>query len=139
MNNDFTQIGFDRTFNGEKIITLFYMELSKNYFHEIETHDYWEMVYIDKGEMLCTAGNNRFISKSGEMTFHKPQESHNLSGNFPYEVKQILTFLEENIYEKITITDVAKYMGKSESSVKQLFSHFRSNGIMHYYNAFITH
>jgi hypothetical protein len=36
---------------------------------------------MDKGEMLCTADKNQFTLKSGEVTFHKPDEYHNLSGN----------------------------------------------------------
>ena len=78
---DFTRICFDKIFNVEKIITIFYMELSKNFYYDGEQHDFWEMVYIDKGEMICTADEKRFVLKSGEMTFHKPNEFHNLSGN----------------------------------------------------------
>lgn len=81
MATEFTRISFDKLFNVDKIITIFYMELSKNFYHEGERHDFWEMVYIDKGEMICTADDKRFVLKSGEMTFHKPNEFHNLSGN----------------------------------------------------------
>lgn len=81
MEDNFTRIGFQRVFNVEKIITLFYMELNKNFSYDGESHDFWEMVYIDKGEMVCTAGKNRLILKSGEMIFHKPNEYHNLSSN----------------------------------------------------------
>ena len=31
--------------------------------------------------MVCTADTNQFTLKSGELTFHKPNEFHNLSGN----------------------------------------------------------
>lgn len=241
MEDKITGVGFERIFNIEKIIALFYMELSKNFYYEGESHDFWEMVYIDKGEMLCTADKNRFILKSGEMTFHKPNEFHNLSGNnavapnvsiitfecksramkhfegkifrlnaeeksllsmlfteglscyrmadehnpllqklekielspygssqmtknllevfliklcrntevltkkmrrsyvidgvdVPYHVKEILDFLHENIYGKLTVADVARRVGKSESTVKQLFSLYRKSGIMKYYN-----
>ena len=81
MKDNFTRIGFDKKFNVSKIITIFYMEISKNFKYDGERHDFWEMVYIDKGEMICTADKNRFILKSGEMTFHKPNEFHNLSGD----------------------------------------------------------
>lgn len=81
MEDNFTGLGFERIFNIERIMTIFYMELSKNFHYDGEKHNFWEMVYIDKGEMLCTADKNRFILKSGEMTFHKPNEFHNLSGN----------------------------------------------------------
>ncbi len=81
MGDEIIKWSFERVFNVERIITIFYMELSKNFAYEGESHDFWEMVYIDKGEMVCTADSKRFILKSGEMTFHKPNEYHNLSGN----------------------------------------------------------
>lgn len=81
MENNYTKMSFETLFNIEKIITIFYMEFSKNFHYEGEKHDFWEMVYIDKGEMICTADTKRFILKSGEMTFHKPNEFHNLSGD----------------------------------------------------------
>ena len=81
MGDNFTRQSFEKVINVEKIITIFYMELSKSFAYDGERHDFWEMVYIDKGEMICTADKNRFVLKSGEMTFHKPNEFHNLSGN----------------------------------------------------------
>ena len=224
-----------------KLITVFYMELSKDFHYEGEKHDFWEMVYIDKGEMLCTADKNQFTLKSGEVTFHKPNEYHNLSGdskNAPnvsiltfecdspamehfegkilqlnaeekkllsllmseglacfqmedphnpllqtlrvqedapfggfqmirnlleiflislyrhrecftktsrqsvqidgvavnFEVKEILDVLQSNVYGRLSIADVAKAVGKSESTVKSLFRGFHPGGIMRYYN-----
>ena len=81
MGDKFARLSFDKLFNVEKLITIFYMELSKSFCYDGESHDFWEMVYIDKGEMICTADKNSFILRSGEMTFHKPNEFHNLSGN----------------------------------------------------------
>lgn len=57
------------------------MEFSKEFCYEGEKHNFWEMVYIDKGEMICTADQNKFTLKSGEITFHQPNEFHNLEGN----------------------------------------------------------
>lgn len=81
MSDNFTKIKFDTVFNVKSIVTLFYMELNKNFKYDGESHNFWEMVYIDKGEMICTAGKNRFTLKSGEIAFHKPNEFHNLEGN----------------------------------------------------------
>ena len=240
--NNYTRLGFDKLINVEKIITIFYMELSKDFYYEGEKHDFWEMVYIDKGEMLCTADEKSFVLKSGEMTFHKPNEFHNLSGNsntapnvsiitfecksrimkhfegkifrlnaeeksllstlfseglscyqledernpllqklqkredaplgssqitknlleifliklcrhtdtltkkmrqnyvindvdIPYNVKEILDYLQDNIYGKLTIADIANHVDKSESTVKQLFSQYREGGIIKYYSS----
>lgn len=81
MSDNFTKIKFDTVFNVKSTVTLFYMELNKNFKYDGESHNFWEMVYIDKGEMICTAGKNRFTLKSGEIAFHKPNEFHNLEGN----------------------------------------------------------
>ena len=225
-----------------KLITVFYMELSKDFHYEGEQHDFWEMVYIDKGEMLCTADKNQFTLKSGEVTFHKPNEYHNLSGdgkNAPnvgiltfecdsaamkhfegkilqlnpeekkllsllmseglacfqmedphnpllqtlrpqpdapfgghqmirnlleiflislyrhrdsltkisrqsvqidgvavnFEIKELLDILQAHVYGRLKVADVAKAVGKSQSTVKSLFHEFYPGGIMRYYNA----
>ena len=81
MEDKFIRHSFEKVISVQKLITVFYMEFSKDFHYEGERHDFWEMVYIDKGEMICTAGKNRFTLKSGEMTFHKPNEYHNLSGD----------------------------------------------------------
>lgn len=240
MKNDFTKLSFERILNVTKIITIFYMEFSKNFGYDGESHDFWEMIYVDKGEMICTADKKRFVLKSGEMTFHKPNEFHNLSGdrnvapnasvvNFecksramkyfegkifrlsseeksmlsllfkegiscyrlkdradpllksmeriedapvgasqmtknlleaflirlmrhtdvltkemreglvidgvsvPDKLREILDFIKSNIYGKLTICDVAKHVGKSESAVKQLFSAYMNEGVVSYY------
>ena len=77
----FIRHGLPGVIHIRKIITIFYMELSKDFHYDGEQHNFWEMVYIDKGEMLCTADKHQFTLKSGEVTFHKPNEYHNLSGD----------------------------------------------------------
>ena len=63
MADNFTRIEFDNVLQIDSIITVFYMELPKNFRYDGERHDFWEMVYIDKGQMVCTAENNRFLLK----------------------------------------------------------------------------
>lgn len=121
--SDFIHISFDEIFNVEKIITIFYMELSKNFYYEGEKHNFWEMVYIDKGEMICTADEKRFILKSGEMTFHKPNEFHNLSGdcNIAPNVS-ILTFECNSPAMKHFEGKIFKLSSEEKSFLSMLFS-----------------
>lgn len=242
MKDDFVKIKFDNVFRIDSIITVFYMELSKDFSYGGEKHDFWEMVYIDKGEMLCTADTNTFTLKSGELTFHKPDEFHNLKGNgkdapnvtiltfecksramkdfegkifqldaeekaliatlfeealslykmedeynpllqkmiklpsapygssqmtknlleifliklkrnkdcltkesrtrlfingvsVSYEVEEIITYLKNNIYTRVTIDSLASALGKSPATLKKQFSLSMNTGIIDYYNA----
>lgn len=239
--DDFVRHGLPGVIHIRKIITIFYMELSKDFHYDGEQHNFWEMVYIDKGEMLCTADTHQFTLKSGEVTFHKPNEYHNLSGdgkNAPnvsiltfecdsvamkhfegkiwrlsaeekrllsmlmseglscfcledpsnpllqklcilpdapfgsfqmirnlleiflislyrhresvtkksrqsvhidgvdvnFEIRELLDVLNANIYGKLTIAEIARKVGKSESTVKTLFARFQPGGIVRYYN-----
>ena len=50
-----------------KIVTIHYYEFDKNFSFEGESHNFWEMVYIDSGEVEINARNNRFLLKQGEM------------------------------------------------------------------------
>ncbi len=240
--DNFIKHSFDAVIEVEKIITIFYMEMSKDFVYEGERHNFWEMVYIDKGEMLCTAEKSQFVLKSGELTFHRPNEFHNLSGNrsvapnvsiltfdchspmmqhfagkifrlnaeerallsmlfeeglscfrladphnpllqrleqvedapfgsqqmtknlleiflvklhrhkdalpkqsrlnvrvngidVPVDVKEILDVLEEHLYDRLTVGEIARLLGKSESTVKERFALYRSGGIIHHYNS----
>ncbi len=91
--NDFIKHSFEKVINVEKLITVFYVEFSKSFSNDGERHDFWEMVYVDRGEVLCTAEKRKFVLKGGELTFHKPNEFHAISatGNTAPNVS-IITF-----------------------------------------------
>ena len=63
------------------IITILFYKFTKNYVFPGEVHDFWEFIYIDKGELIITAGENSYILKAGELAFHKPNEFHDIRAN----------------------------------------------------------
>jgi AraC-like DNA-binding protein len=65
----------------DSIVTVHYFEFACDYVFEGETHDFWEFVYVDKGELEVMADDKGFKLKQGEMIFHKPNEFHNLWAN----------------------------------------------------------
>lgn len=67
--------------NVSRIVTIHYFELDKNFVFKGEKHDFWEMVYIDKGEVTVTAENEKINLKSGNVIFHKPDEFHDIKAN----------------------------------------------------------
>lgn len=63
------------------VVTVHYFEYAKNYVFEGERHDFWELLYVDKGEVEVMAGDTGYCLKQGEMIFHKPGEFHNVFAN----------------------------------------------------------
>ena len=64
-----------------KLYTVHYFEFSKTYKFTGERHDFWEIVYADKGEATVTADGRELTLHQGEMVFHKPNEWHNIRSN----------------------------------------------------------
>jgi AraC-like DNA-binding protein len=45
---------------------------------EGETHDFWEFLCVDKGEVNVTAGSETTTLKRGDIAFHQPNEFHSV-------------------------------------------------------------
>lgn len=65
----------------EKIVSVHYFEYAKNYIFEGESHNFWEFLYVDKGEVEVMADTHKCILKHSEIIFHKPDEFHNVWAN----------------------------------------------------------
>ena len=59
-----------------KIITIHYFEFDKDYKSHTESHDFWELVYAERGDIISVSGENEITIKEGEVLFHKPGISH---------------------------------------------------------------
>ena len=62
--------------NITNIISLFNHKAPRNFSVIGEQHPIWEMIYVDKGKVMITAGDKNYVLKSGEIAFHKPNEFH---------------------------------------------------------------
>ncbi len=62
--------------NVSRIVTVHYFELGADYKSHGEAHDFWEMVYVDKGNLVCTVEGEELYLRAGEAIFHKPNEFH---------------------------------------------------------------
>lgn len=59
-----------------KLISFHYHEFAKDFVFSGEEHDFWELCYIDKGEVQLFAYNQHFHLKQGEIMFFKPNMFH---------------------------------------------------------------
>ena len=65
----------------ERIISIHYFEYMSDFSFEGESHDFWEFLCVDNGEVDVLAGENKVTLKKGEIIFHKPNEFHNVKAN----------------------------------------------------------
>lgn len=59
-----------------ELITIHYFEYRSDFSFPGESHNFWEFVCVDKGEVKIRMGDSNLILKKGEIAFHKPNEFH---------------------------------------------------------------
>lgn len=64
--------------NVSRIVTIYYFEFGPNFSYEGERHDFWEMVYVDKGSVIVGREDEELVLNQGEVVFHKPNEFHSI-------------------------------------------------------------
>ena len=65
----------------KELYTLYYFHHESGYRFAGESHDFWELVCVDRGEIDALAGDRRLTLKKGNILFHKPNEFHNVLTN----------------------------------------------------------
>ena len=60
----------------ESLSSFRYFEFDDTFVDEAESHEMWELVYVDRGECFVIADDRKFVLSQGEIYFHKPYETH---------------------------------------------------------------
>lgn len=66
----------NKDFNVTHIYSLFESHFDSSYSFNGETHNFWECVYIKKGNISASGNERVFSLKEGNLIFHKPLELH---------------------------------------------------------------
>lgn len=63
------------------IITIHYFEFASDYVFKGEKHNFWELLYVDSGEVEIMADTKGYKLEQGDIVFHKPNEFHSVWAN----------------------------------------------------------
>lgn len=63
------------------IVTIHYFEYTSDYYFPGESHNFWEFLCVDKGEVNVLADDRPYNLKKDQIIFHKPNEFHNVIAN----------------------------------------------------------
>ena len=60
----------------ERLVSFYCFYFENGHVFPGESHDFWEMIYIDKGTLLVTAGEETLSVSERQVIFHQPNEFH---------------------------------------------------------------
>lgn len=75
---DYVSTVLKKEISVQSLVTVHYFEYASDFSYPGESHDFWEFLYVDKGQIEVTAGRTDYILKQGAVIFHKPHEFHRL-------------------------------------------------------------
>lgn len=78
---DYQATSLTDSFRVKRLYTVHYFEYDRTFSFAGEQHDFWELVYADRGEAQLLAGTRWFPLRQGEIAFHPPGEFHSLRAN----------------------------------------------------------
>ncbi|MBQ3557525.1 MAG: helix-turn-helix domain-containing protein [Oscillospiraceae bacterium] len=77
----FEQAPVKREIEIEGFHALYYFEFDRNFYHPPERHDFWELVYVDDGNINAVVDGIGCSLSRGQVIFHQPGENHSHIAN----------------------------------------------------------
>lgn len=90
----YIRVPLNNILNIDRIITLYRFDFVPGYASRGEAHDFWEMVYVDEGEVGLQGGEVMHRVSAGELILHKPNEFHRVEGDGVHAAKVFIVTFE---------------------------------------------
>ena len=75
-HKEYQSIILKQEINITNLYSIHYFEYSRNFVFEGESHDFWELLFVDSGVVDVTADSKKYQLGNGDIIFHKPNEFH---------------------------------------------------------------
>ena len=79
MQHSYVKYTLNEVLSIRSLVTIHYLNNISNYSTESETHDFWELVFIDSGSVIINEATHEFALSSNNVVFHCPGERHSFS------------------------------------------------------------
>ncbi len=77
----YNSVDLQEEFSIHRIVSIHYFEYMNDFTFAGESHNFWEFLCVDKGEVDVVSDREHQSLHSGDIIFHKPNEFHSVSAN----------------------------------------------------------
>ncbi len=118
----FKKTKLDSVVTVDSVITFHYHHYKRNFIFPGEAHDFWEMVYVDYGDVLVGTDTKSFPLKEGEAYFHPPMEYHTIQANDNYANVVIITFETQSPYLQSLVGQIWQLQKLEKKLISEIFA-----------------
>ncbi|MBR5191988.1 MAG: helix-turn-helix domain-containing protein [Clostridia bacterium] len=112
-NNNFTKYSLKKNINIPALYTVHYFKYGKNFSFHGESHNFWELVYIDSGKATIVSDKKEFTLLQGQAFLHTPNEFHTIYTTDSFANSVIISFDCKN-KQLMEIADKVLVLGDNE-------------------------
>jgi len=109
----------EKQFSIEKFVISFDRKFDKDFAFAGESHNFWEIVFVEKGKIEVTEEENIYVLSEGDILFHSPSEFHRLKSadntspkvlNLSFTAKGVLPHVLQDGIFKLGIEDRKEFI-----------------------------
>ena len=115
MHSRYTLHPIESSVQVRDLVTIHYFEYTKDYEYPGESHDFWEIIYADRGTVFVRCGEEERLLSRGEMILYPPNVFHTLRAD---------TVNPSNVFI-ISFTEISGSLGALGGKVLHLTSPMR--------------
>lgn len=144
---DFELHPYNREIEIEGFNSIYYFEFDKNFSHLPEKHNFWELVYVDNGDITAITDGTAQTLTQGQVIFHTPNEIHAHISNkiVPNNMLVIaftsksaaLNFFDKKVFtlEKNTKTLLKLFMSEATHALKKIPDNYNNKNPLDFFNS----
>lgn len=116
MKGSYVLTKFNNLVNVTEIVTVHSYEFDPSFVFAGEQHDFWEIVYVDRGAVEITRDGESVILPQGNILFHQPNEFHTIRSYDSAPSLLIVSF----VCRSAAMSHFIRYQGKMNKSLKPI-------------------
>ncbi len=130
MKSDYIKHKIANLLSINKIVSIHYYELNKHFCFDGESHNFWEMVYVDAGQVIINADSREHHLTQSEIIFHKPNEFHTLKADSRtaanvFVISFVCSSKSVNFFKGKTMTVPPKLKKYIQTIIEEYYETFR--------------
>lgn len=94
MSDEYPRIILKKLIDIDRLIGVSYRTLEDDFEDIPESHDFWELVYVDSGELDIIEDGKTYLLKSGSLYLHRPNISHMIAKRNDIPVRFVIATFE---------------------------------------------
>lgn len=114
MKGSYVLTKFNNLVNVTEIVTVHSYEFGPSFVFAGEQHDFWEIVYVDRGAVEITRDGESVVLSQGNILFHQPNEFHTIRSYDSAPSLLIVSF----VCKSAAMSHFTRYQGKMNKNLR---------------------